>query len=107
MKKHREMPSELFNTFIENDYVRVFNDSACFEGTVLAVDKDLIYFRSEEGFEFVIHFKQCRKLEEIKPRDFLIAINEDGEISNTDHMLKGFLLNGKPVKFVKVREVIE
>lgn len=73
-KKYRELPAFETNEFKVGDNVHVYGCSSVKDGVLLKIrhiySTAYMEARDSEDILHVVHFKQCRKLEEIKPRIF-------------------------------------
>lgn len=109
-KKYKELPAFETNEFKVGDLVKVYVGTDIFQTRVLEIRRDhfvIIEDSEDRGYD-IAHFKQCRKLEEIKPREFNVIVTEDGEIITApSHALPNFTFNNKPVTYIKVREVLD
>jgi hypothetical protein len=71
--KYKELPAFETNEFKVGDRVKVYMSPEPYIGLITEIENDLLeviaFYCNEHTFE---HFRQCRKLEEIKPREFWV-----------------------------------
>lgn len=126
--KYKELPAFETNEFKKEDLVHIYhslNDVKLTEWIhgpqkVSKLEKDYVFFDGPFGY----HFKQCRKLEEIKPREFYVKeVSISYTISTSDSPKLGWNMSSIESKnitnnfieiseipkegYIKVREVIE
>lgn len=111
MNKYRELPAFEKNEFNEGDLVNCYNapsGSLPFVLKITGIFQDFIYGDlpdSKEGDESIgAHFKACRKLEELKPREWEVYLDKQGTIISYNAM-KDFCWND--VKTIRVREILD
>lgn len=97
--KYKEQPAFEKNDFKVGDYVRVYDEQYQFDCAISAINDCFVSFNTTRK----LHFKQCRLLLPVKPREFyLIRDCEDDTFG---------ILEEKPnnvwKEIVKVREVLE
>ncbi|HEY5688551.1 MAG TPA: hypothetical protein VIS27_09635 [Yeosuana sp.] len=112
MNKYKELPAFETNEFKVGDKVAFYRKcgKAIGEITSRSTNNLCIKYESRDKNTCMTetHFKQCRKLEEVKPREFNVIVTEDGEIITApSHALPNFTFNNKPVTYIKVREVLD
>jgi hypothetical protein len=100
-KKYKELPAFETNEFKVGDRVRFYEDCDANEGEVVHVSMNVI---EVHGINYGIHFKQCRKLEEVKPREFWIH-SPGGYLVDT--LSTDDRVNLKAQGYIKLREVLE
>jgi hypothetical protein len=103
-KKYKELAAFKTNEFKIGDMVRAYELSfrtGYVEGKILNIKGDEICF-SIPDMPLVFHFKQCRKLEEVKPREFwTYRVYLQDPSSNEGALLR--VLD----EAIKVREVLD
>jgi hypothetical protein len=104
--KFKELPAFETNEFKVGDRVKVYTENGILLG-IVSSDRNKGYHYvfilkdgTEEEVEF--HFKQCRNLEPVKPREFLIK-RCDGEDDDMIFEYDSLIREG----FIWVREVLE
>jgi len=101
--KYKELPAFETNEFKVGDKVKVYNSEGHFTAFVSEIMLNKEFLRLETR-TLPVHFKQCRKLEEIKPREFWVDLLENKLLPiEYEKRNKDFSKSG----YIKVREVIE
>jgi hypothetical protein len=107
-KKYKELPAFETNEFKVGDLINVYIGHYLYKVRVTRTHEYLVFFSGAdtENGEGLAHFKQCRKLEEIKPREFFIDLRT---YRSTDVIPSEYSPNpwGPDMRVIKVREVLE
>jgi hypothetical protein len=73
MKKYKELPAFETNEFKVGDRVKVYMSPEPYIGLITEIEDSFLKIEAVDYNEHTFeHFKQCRKLEEIKPREFWV-----------------------------------
>ncbi len=104
--KYKELDAFETNEFKRGDKVNIYNDGRVFIYFVVNVRNDIVIAAYKvdisEAMTSEFHFRQCRKLEEIKPREWLVRT--DGQFSQFITSDLGMC----PSKYTfRVREILE
>ena len=101
--KYKELPAFETNEFKVGDLVKCYDSEVSDDNEIIEVIvADKIYLKN---YTYSAHFKTCRKLEEIKPREFWIVGRED-EFYVYENEPKDITLS-EGFKKIRVREVLE
>lgn len=113
---YKEIPiddSKGVKQFEAGDFVMVYNNGSL-TGTICTIDYQLEYLEVKHKDDIeCFNWRQCRKLEEVKPREFWISFTESDTVSDTGKLVpcfEGVIRThkpGYPNDFLHVREVIE
>lgn len=109
--KYKELPASETNTFLVGQKVKVYHGHHHIQGNVNNVSGEFVYV-TEDGFysahsDSPFHFRQCRKLEAIQPKEFYIKITKrsNGQLDLLEVVPVNEAFNPKD-KYIKVREVL-
>ncbi len=116
MKKYKELPAFETNEFKIGDKVAVYNMGISFICTVERIMGEMVYCLPENRMHMyecklgrdIYNFKQCRKLEENKPREYWLNPGIDSRypfegMTYNKHVASDLQLPG----WIRVREIIE
>lgn len=113
MIKYKELPAFETNEFKKGDRIKVYGIQDT--NYIICVVEDskeyVVSFQPSIKGQYYAHFKQCRKLEEIKPKEYWINTNwSDMFLSRNSHSPE-FIKNCISLREIKewtlFREVIE
>lgn len=100
--KYKELPAFEINQFQKGDRARVYRGDKQEDVIVEEIRVNgMLLLRSKDIYDSFAHFKQCRKLEELKPREWTVFLTKDGRITSAG------ALNFCEAKWLRVREVLE
>ena len=108
--KYRELPiddSKGVDQFKVGDRVNVYLQCHThpFRSEVTDVNSDFLL--RVKGHDNALNWKQCRKLEEVKPREWWVNRNDLGLFNESAAIVYEPNANMDPKYWIKVREVLE
>lgn len=108
-KKYKELPAFETNEFKVGDIVNCY----CEQKThieipvkCLLVDKDYLLIE-DRTYQIIAHFKQCRKLVKVEPREFWLVFSHEHNYSNPSVYPCEQIIAHKGAWQIKVREVLD
>lgn len=105
--KYKELPAFETNEFKAGDAVAFYRNCGRAIGEIKDICDDRLEVIYERGNGYnsctSVHFKQCRKLEEIKPREFYLHLWGSSIFTQEECAERGIATSN----LIKVREVIE
>ncbi len=104
--KYKEMPEFETNEFKVGNHVAFYRKSGRTEGEVQCVHGDIVEIMYGETLAksmTKVHFKQCRLLKEMNPREFYLVVDDRGRFYWGSQSLSDV----RDYVHIKVREILE
>lgn len=102
--KYRELPASEVNDFKVGDWVRVYQNYGVGTEDYTIKEVHIDFISVKDITKPMYHWKACRKLVPVEPREWTITICEDGTLSKGTPFAKNIYNYSETIR---VREVLE